>query len=106
MSKLNNMQSFLSRLLNKNKKSASTAILFVSFFVTFCVYPYAELNESSDAVAAVAGLYAARSGLSRTLLATTIADAPSILVDSMRAANQTVDGGGLLSIYNYFTSLI
>lgn len=47
MSKLNTMQTFLSKLLNKNKKT-STAVLFISFFVTFCAYPYFDITDSDS----------------------------------------------------------
>ena len=42
---MQNMQSCLSSLLNRHKKS-STAVLFVTFFLTFCVYPYLDTSES------------------------------------------------------------
>ena len=49
MKKLNSVQSFLSKLLNQNKK-ASTAVLFISCFITFCAYPYIDLNESDPEI--------------------------------------------------------
>ena len=45
MKKLQSMQESMSALFKKHKK-ASTAILFVSFLLTFCVYPYANDDTS------------------------------------------------------------
>lgn len=41
VTKLKNMQQLMNEMFTKHKKS-STAVLFVSFFITFCIYPYAE----------------------------------------------------------------
>lgn len=45
--KLKTMQSFLTEILNKNKKT-STAVLFVSFLITFCVYPYMNIDDTEE----------------------------------------------------------
>lgn len=45
--KLKEMQKFLTDILNKNKKS-STVVLFVSFLITFCVYPYMNISDENS----------------------------------------------------------
>ncbi len=47
------MQEYISLLLSKNRKS-STAVLFISFFLTFCVYPNIEA-ESFDSASSSLG---------------------------------------------------
>lgn len=94
MKKLNGMQSILSRLLNQNKK-ASTAVLFISCFITFCAYPYIDLNESDPET-----LYTLRNGFSRTLLS--MPDEPinpSISFGEFLANNASTG-------FNYFYNLV
>lgn len=66
VTKLQSLQSYLSSLLNKHKKS-STAVLFMSFFITFCVYPYMDISDTNDVYALN---MKAVGGFSRTLLST------------------------------------
>ncbi len=41
------MQTCLSTLMNKYKK-ASTTVLFVSFLITFCVYPHLDIEDGKN----------------------------------------------------------
>lgn len=50
MSKLQDLQKYLSSVLNRHKKS-STAVLFVSFFITFWVYPFMDISDTNDVYA-------------------------------------------------------
>ena len=60
------MQSFLSDILYKNRKT-STAVLFVSFFITFCVYPLMSVDDTEIAKQSVLSSIPLK-GISRTLL--------------------------------------
>jgi hypothetical protein len=47
MTKMQSMQEFVNDLFRKHKK-ASTTVLFVSFLLTFCIYPYSETVGESE----------------------------------------------------------
>lgn len=57
MSKMQSMQSCLALLLNKHKKS-STAVLFVSFLITFCIYPYVDESSGIETALSNSGSFA------------------------------------------------
>ena len=69
ITKLQSMQSYVTLLLNKHKKS-STAVLFVSFLITFCVYPYVDESDVMGSSVGGANIYSMnyRNSFSRTLL--------------------------------------
>lgn len=70
--KMKEMQVHLNTLLSKHKKT-STAVLFISFFVTFYAYPYLELSDTTSPVVHAATSYNPPH-YSRTLLSYNIED--------------------------------
>ena len=89
------MQTYVTLLLNKHKKS-STAVLFVSFLITFCVYPYADEAGIDGAIGS--SFMNTPNGYSRTLLSVDVNS--SILKDGDPASgNSAYD-----YIWNYYKS--